>query len=675
MTSPHPTNATGNISLANSPFIWGNIALLAGVPWLLALSMAGLAVGDTVFPEWFEIFLLGFPAIAFVAWVHWQQPISPFSLWFVAKPSESLSDRDRQILTLVKQHSSGWYVTGWIATAVAIVMSAVFCKMYISAPLAQSIAPFPAGLRLFGIIWAEIFFLLSNVLLQAGVSAVRIKLTAESELIGLKPFAVEKIKNKFTIIGWKSPQILKFFAEDAIAETTEEAVAEPVKSVEAIQALKPTDTITEAEQIISEPQIAAILDKDVVQESEELTAEEFVSESEVDSFLDITDTDSAKAVETENIIAIADVSLDNDLVKEVETVEELEISTIVAEEPAFDTISGLEIEQVIDQEIVQEPEELNFFELVEDVESYTEVVSVSTETTMEPVIEEAKIELILDEVIVENTDELEAFETNEDPELTISEIPDISLEPKLEELEQVESLLETSDAFPEEKSTEDRGELESLETIESPEVDIASNTPVGTTELEFIKAPDQTAIADFLIEIESDLKITDSISELEIIAEVDEETALDESATSTEQNLVATEIKTQDFDDELDELIAFNAYVENILNEYLKDPDEESKNVGTKAEVISIQESMAIVEEVSTDEESLDEEIQNLIDPSIVYDPAIIEDLNINDKSNQPVIEQIIENISKPDPDPEIDEFADLEALLNARPENPDTED
>ena len=87
MTSPHPSNPTSNISLGNNPFIWGNIALLAVVPWLLALSMAGLAVGDPVFPEWFEIFLLGFPAIALVAWVQWQQPISPFSLWFVAKPS------------------------------------------------------------------------------------------------------------------------------------------------------------------------------------------------------------------------------------------------------------------------------------------------------------------------------------------------------------------------------------------------------------------------------------------------------------------------------------------------------------------------------------------------------------------------------------------------------------
>jgi len=89
-TSPDLTRSTKKISLDNNPFIWGNIALMAGVPWLLALSMAGLAVGDPVFPAWFEILLLGFPAIALTTWVQWQQPILPFSLWFVAKPTESL---------------------------------------------------------------------------------------------------------------------------------------------------------------------------------------------------------------------------------------------------------------------------------------------------------------------------------------------------------------------------------------------------------------------------------------------------------------------------------------------------------------------------------------------------------------------------------------------------------
>jgi len=57
MTSPNPFALSDNNSISNHPFIWGNIAFLAGVPWLLVLSMAGLAVGDPVFPSWLEIFL------------------------------------------------------------------------------------------------------------------------------------------------------------------------------------------------------------------------------------------------------------------------------------------------------------------------------------------------------------------------------------------------------------------------------------------------------------------------------------------------------------------------------------------------------------------------------------------------------------------------------------------
>jgi hypothetical protein len=202
----------------NNPFIWGHIALLMGVPYLLTLSMAGLAVGDPIFPAWFEIFVLGFPAIALTTWVQWQQPFYPFGLWFVTKPSERLSDRDRRFLTLIKQHRNGWYVTGWIAIAVAVLMSVIFSKMYLSAPLAQAIAPFPAGLRFLGILWAEFFFLLSNVLLQAGISALRLQLTADYDLTGLQPYAIAKIKNSFTNIGWRSRQLLKFFEDDQIIQ-------------------------------------------------------------------------------------------------------------------------------------------------------------------------------------------------------------------------------------------------------------------------------------------------------------------------------------------------------------------------------------------------------------------------------------------------------------------------
>jgi len=461
MTSSPSPNPTSNISLGNHPFIWGNIALLAGVPWLLVLSMAGLAVGDPVFPAWFEIFLLGFPAIALVSWVHWQQPISPFSLWFVAKPNERLSEPERQIMTLVKQQRNGWYLTGWIAAVVAIAMSAIFCKIYLAAPLAQVIAPFPASLRLFGIIWAEFFFLLSNILAQAGISALRIKLTAESDLMGLQPFAVEKIKNSFTTIGWRSPQLLKFFEEDAIVEnisdteaiasTTEDVIAEPVEIASAFETaetlLEPKIETIQDEEIVQESKVTDVSpDAQLVEKAEEPEVSESVVEEsliepiaeteieQVETFLDfpqvIAEDEIEESATTENepILEVADVSLDNDFIEES---EDLEISAIVAEESVIETITEPKIEQIseepqiesvldqeLDSEISQEPEQVDSVEAFEEseIETFLDNPDAIAEMEIEEsaaVENEAVLEFVnisSDDQLIEETDELENSE-------------------------------------------------------------------------------------------------------------------------------------------------------------------------------------------------------------------------------------------------------------------------
>ena len=99
MTLPNSSAPKVEPSLGKNFFVWGNIVLMALIPWLLIQSMAGLAVGDPIFPDWFEISLLGLPAIALVTWLQWIQPISPFSLWLIAKPSEKLTEQERRALT------------------------------------------------------------------------------------------------------------------------------------------------------------------------------------------------------------------------------------------------------------------------------------------------------------------------------------------------------------------------------------------------------------------------------------------------------------------------------------------------------------------------------------------------------------------------------------------------
>jgi hypothetical protein len=644
MTPPHSTHPTSNISpssISINPFIWGNIALLAGVPWLLALTMAGLAVGDPVFPAWFEIFLLGFPAIAFVTWLQWQQPFSPFSLWIVSKPTESLSDRDRQVLTLVRQHSNGWYVTGWIATAVAIVISVIFCKMYIAAPLAQTIAPFPAWLRLFGIVWAEIFFLLSNVLLQSGISALRIKLTAESELNSMKPFAVEKIKNSFTNIGWRSPQLLKFFEENAIAdEITESPIKEPV-------------------EIVSETEISAIEPSNTILET---TSEEIISEIQVET--------------------------NQEIIEEVEEVEELEIIAIVVEESVVESNSEPEIVQLIeeslietllDQEIIQESGDLDSVDdISEDIKTLL-VVDTAWETELEePEIAEAETvlevfdigqdALFVEEVedsevnagIFEKAEELEAFEipdeTPDEPKLAFLDIPNTSSEPKIEDHEQPESDLGSSEPELDEQITEDDDELEFIETVEDSKAETFLNTASVSTEkreLDFFKKSRKTGGASKKLGFGKSAKRDNNI------VSTPETLALEEIelVKLPEQDLEALEIQTQDFDDELDELIAFNTYVENILEKYL----EGSEDTEAIAEVDEIAEPTT--EQEPKNPQYLVQEF--LVDKFL----ARLEELNIADKANKLSIEQSKDDISELN--------ADLEALLDQKPlsDNPDLGD
>jgi hypothetical protein len=611
---------------------------------------------------------------------------------------------------------------------------------------------------------------------------------------------------------------------EAIADITEDLVAEPLEFVEDSEVVESFDSL-ESKEIIPELENETIPQEEIIQESDELEPIEFLASPEIET-LDITDTSSEPEIESETSTEVADVSLDNEFVEEF---EELEISAIVAEESIAETISETDSEQLTEEtqtetsldeelyqteelepaEIVEEIKNKQFFDITdptsepesttvlevadvsideqlieEDGESLTETIS---DLEIEQFIEEPQIETILNqeivqvneelnpfelvedeksdievldstedesnlnEEIIEEYEELEAFETPEEPELTFLESPDVSPESRIEENEKTEGNLYLSNDILENQFTEDCEELESLETTERAEAEEVSNTTLpndGKRSLDFLKksrktgvaqkkqgfgkpikrdivsssdavepnesiqAVEQDAIADPIIEIESALELPDPTSATEMIQEIDEEINLEAiAAPIIEQDIEATEIKTPDFDDELDELIAFNAYVENILREYLEDNNEEPKN-----------------------EEFLDQASPEQVDPSIVFDPAIesiaiakesveavsknltdleaqipadvteeisrneqspknpeywvqellvdkffarIEALNIADKANKAATDQTIENISETAPEiaPEIDEFADLEALLDGKPENHDTDD
>ncbi|PZO40616.1 MAG: hypothetical protein DCF19_12060 [Pseudanabaena frigida] len=534
----HKLNApSDNISLSKNPFIWGHIVLLAAIPWLLVLSMAGLAVGDPVFPSWFEIFLLGLPAIAFVAWLQWQQPFSPFSLWVVAKPIESLSDRERRVLTLIKQQSNGWYVTGWIAISVAVLMSAIFCKIYVAAPLAQLIAPFPDWLRLFGILWAEVFFLLSNVVLQSGASALRIKLTPDSELTSLQPFAIEKIKNNFTDIAWRSTLLLKFFEDSPVFEDANDPESQksevskpevtPPEAPEAIEGISETITHDTSDEIS---------EADRSPDSEEVETNNLISEVEADNTLEISDFSQSEQLETNALGAEEsqeEISPELDIAAISEETDELKIDEIV-EDHEFEALlpsSGTISETNSPEENISLSEQLESNDIEEEAQE--EIIS----------------ELTLDDISEPNlavTDAIIGSESEESAQAeleAIAEISDTNLESEVKELEaqeqepveEAEEVLDIEDAISE-SNTEDivhQVDTDSPEIIEISELAIESSRQFET---ELIFEINDDDLEDAITE-EDEEDVSESIVELEIEVVLDLADASSESITENDNEV------------------------------------------------------------------------------------------------------------------------------------------
>jgi hypothetical protein len=215
LDSPSNNSTLNNRYQKSEPFLWFHIALLAAVPLTFILGMLGLGVGDPVLPEWFEILVIGLPPIALPIILQWSKPLSPFSLWLYAKPLELTDDNERRILAVVKNFN-----TVPIAIAIGVLADAIFYQMYVNAPLVADILPLPDGLRILGIIWALAFFLISNLLLQAGAVAIRVLLLSEADLDKLTPLPLENI-NTFTSLGKRSPRLLNFIPESIGIATLE----------------------------------------------------------------------------------------------------------------------------------------------------------------------------------------------------------------------------------------------------------------------------------------------------------------------------------------------------------------------------------------------------------------------------------------------------------------------
>ncbi|MBW4576794.1 MAG: low-complexity tail membrane protein [Aphanothece sp. CMT-3BRIN-NPC111] len=190
-------------SFWSEPFLWIHLAGLAALPLFLELCWVGLAVGDPLLPVWLELVLVASVGIAPILWMQLIRPFDIFSILALAIKPEQLTPKQRRILSLFNTPANRF-----VAICAAVFMLWVLWQIYRAAPVAASVAFFPPGWRLAGLLLAGWAFLASNLFLQVPVAVLRVLLTSEAVFAKTEPYPVERIPQDFTMPGWQVNQIL-----------------------------------------------------------------------------------------------------------------------------------------------------------------------------------------------------------------------------------------------------------------------------------------------------------------------------------------------------------------------------------------------------------------------------------------------------------------------------------
>jgi hypothetical protein len=304
----------------------------------------------------------------------------------------------------------------------------------------------------------------------------------------------------------------------------------------------------------------------------------------------------------------------------------------------------LEISNLVENEAINElleQEELEISELAEDF-AESEVVQKLLDDSLDNSLD--------DRAIVENLGE--ALKPEEiEPELVSEKIVADELESDLVSEEILSEEIESEQLF----SVEETQITDSNNTDAVADLEISDFTPDEEIE-ENLETVQELEIVEEVIE---ELDISDYKEEItEEIVEVTEDVAIAE--INPEINPDVIDSLSSDFENELDELIAFNLYVENILQEYLEEESVEDSledvttnnpadtNNDEVVDIIEITETSeiatAIAEEVLIAEEILEEGIPETITPPLTLIIPEVEDVtadNPADTNNDGVVDII----------------------------------
>lgn len=205
-------------SFWTEPFLWIHLAGLAAVPLALEVVWLGLAVGDPILPVWMEYLLLAIVGIAPVLLMQLTRPFDIFSILVLALKPEQLTLEQRRILSLFKTKTNSL-----VNIFAAVFMLWVLWQIYKVAPVVAPVASFLPQWRIVGLLLAGVAFLGSNLFLQIPLNVLQVLLASESEFQSAEAYPVEKMRQDFTIPGFKVNKILPI----SIASTGSVSAPEP----------------------------------------------------------------------------------------------------------------------------------------------------------------------------------------------------------------------------------------------------------------------------------------------------------------------------------------------------------------------------------------------------------------------------------------------------------------
>lgn len=200
-------------SLRSEPFLWIHLSGIVMFPVSLSIMWIALGQGNPFIPV-MELIILALIGIFPVLLMQLTCPFNIFSVLLVSLKTEALSENQQAILALFKT-----FKQSLISLTASGLMMLTLWLVYSLSPLSVGAINFFPQWRILSLAIACVAFGAGNLFLQVPLSVLLVLLTKQTKLTKVRPYAIDRIGQDFTIPGIQVNKILWFLEQPL--ETTE----------------------------------------------------------------------------------------------------------------------------------------------------------------------------------------------------------------------------------------------------------------------------------------------------------------------------------------------------------------------------------------------------------------------------------------------------------------------